>query len=393
MKTQKSQVKGFFRTFPQIKKSAKLGSHSSPRVPASVRPSTLEAQLEVAPVPDSVEWVQLGDGDTGKVYCWNMRINSAVWKVSRSSGSVPRMGEGSVTTGRGAPVSVGSTSLLCHLGEASRGEGLASPHPFLGATLEPLDRCHCVVGSIFLGPAVVLYMRQSTWLLVGPVSVFSPKLRCWVHLLRQLTEFLWTLFTAPCVWRLVVPFPFGMPQLLCIWWSMSLLFLLLPCRDAEAVSMVQTALRTLSLAVAPGQGCQCPYCAGRSGRAGRLLPVVAQRRLPMVFQTIQTPQLPWIWWSMFLLFWSCEFHSRRLWRRQSCSHSCSSLSFARGRRHSCRDAVAVSHGQHCLADHRVSPVALQQGCRCPFLCRSSDFLRYCRGGDSRAPVCSSLHAA
>ena len=44
-----SLVKVFFRTFPQNKKSAKLASHPSPRVPASVSSSTLAAQ----PVSDS----------------------------------------------------------------------------------------------------------------------------------------------------------------------------------------------------------------------------------------------------------------------------------------------------------------------------------------------------
>ena len=94
-------------------------------------------------------------------------------------------------------------------------------------------------------------------------------------------------------------------------------------------------------------------------------PVVAQRR-SMVSRTIEIPQLPLIRWSMVLLFWSCEFHSCRLWRRQPRSHSCSSLNFARSRRHSCRDAEAVSHGSHCLADQRDYPVALRQGRRCPF---------------------------
>ena len=43
-----------FRLFPNFLKSAKLAPHSSPRVPASVSPSTPAAQLEVAPVPDSI---------------------------------------------------------------------------------------------------------------------------------------------------------------------------------------------------------------------------------------------------------------------------------------------------------------------------------------------------
>ena len=56
---------GFFRTFPQILKSAKLGSHSSLRVPASVSPSTPAPQLEDAPV---------------KTHFWNRRTWKSVWK-------------------------------------------------------------------------------------------------------------------------------------------------------------------------------------------------------------------------------------------------------------------------------------------------------------------------
>ena len=46
--------KGVFRTFPQIKKSAKLGSHSGSELLPESSPSTPAAQLE-----DSVEWVRL----------------------------------------------------------------------------------------------------------------------------------------------------------------------------------------------------------------------------------------------------------------------------------------------------------------------------------------------
>ena len=54
-----SLVKGFFVLISKIKKVRSWASHSSPRVPASVSPSTPAAQLEVAPMPDSLEWVQL----------------------------------------------------------------------------------------------------------------------------------------------------------------------------------------------------------------------------------------------------------------------------------------------------------------------------------------------
>ena len=72
---------GFFRTFPQNQKSAKLASRSSPRVPTSVSPSTPAAQLEVAPLPDSVEWVQLRERHAGETYYWNRRTNSTVWQA------------------------------------------------------------------------------------------------------------------------------------------------------------------------------------------------------------------------------------------------------------------------------------------------------------------------
>ena len=85
-----SLVKGFLSTFPQIKKSAKLGPHSSPRVPASVSSSTLAAQLEDAPVPDSNEWVQFLNG--GKAYYWNRRTNATVWQ-SPPGGNVVWVGK------------------------------------------------------------------------------------------------------------------------------------------------------------------------------------------------------------------------------------------------------------------------------------------------------------
>ena len=38
------------------------------------------AQLEVAPVPDSIEWVEIRDGNSGKTYYFNRRTFSTVWK-------------------------------------------------------------------------------------------------------------------------------------------------------------------------------------------------------------------------------------------------------------------------------------------------------------------------
>ena len=79
-KMQMSLVNVFFALFPKNKKSAKLGPHSSPRVPSSVSSSTPAAQLVVEPVPVSSEWVQLRDGDAGKTYYWNRRTNQTVWQ-------------------------------------------------------------------------------------------------------------------------------------------------------------------------------------------------------------------------------------------------------------------------------------------------------------------------
>ena len=72
---------GFFRTFPQSKKSAASAASTSQRVHASVSSSTPAAQLEVAPVPDTIEWVQLSDGNTGKTYFWNRRTRVSSWLV------------------------------------------------------------------------------------------------------------------------------------------------------------------------------------------------------------------------------------------------------------------------------------------------------------------------
>ena len=57
----------------------KLGPHSSLRVPASVSSSTLAAQLEDAPVPDSIDGVELFDDIKSKTYCWNRRTRLSSW--------------------------------------------------------------------------------------------------------------------------------------------------------------------------------------------------------------------------------------------------------------------------------------------------------------------------
>ena len=66
---------GVFRTFPQIKKSAKVTSHSGSELPPHPSSSTAAAQLE-----DSVEWVRLKDDKSGKPYYWNRRSFSTVWQ-------------------------------------------------------------------------------------------------------------------------------------------------------------------------------------------------------------------------------------------------------------------------------------------------------------------------
>ena len=61
-------------------------------MPASVTSSTPSAQLEVAPLPDSIEWVQLRERFPGKTCFWNRRTNSAVWQAPAGV-EVVRIGE------------------------------------------------------------------------------------------------------------------------------------------------------------------------------------------------------------------------------------------------------------------------------------------------------------
>ena len=67
--------KGVFRTFPQVKKSAKVTSHPGSELPPHSSSWTAAAQLE-----DSVEWVRLREKHAGKTYFWNRRTNSTVWR-------------------------------------------------------------------------------------------------------------------------------------------------------------------------------------------------------------------------------------------------------------------------------------------------------------------------
>ena len=71
-----SLVKGFFRTFPQNKKSAKVASHSGSELLSESSPSTPAAQQE-----GSVEWVRLRERHAGKTYFWNRPTNSTVWQA------------------------------------------------------------------------------------------------------------------------------------------------------------------------------------------------------------------------------------------------------------------------------------------------------------------------
>ena len=104
--------------------------------------STPAAQLEVAPVPDSIEWVQLSVGDTGKAYCWNRRTRATRWTSGRLGWDDGR-GGGSSITGTGIRVSVHTTFLLCLPSEAHRVRGLASHHPFSGAFWQSCSVSSC----------------------------------------------------------------------------------------------------------------------------------------------------------------------------------------------------------------------------------------------------------
>ena len=68
-------VERVFRTFPQIKKSAKVAPHSGSELPPHPSSWTAAAQLE-----DSVEWVRLKDVTSGKPYYWHRRTRATVWQ-------------------------------------------------------------------------------------------------------------------------------------------------------------------------------------------------------------------------------------------------------------------------------------------------------------------------
>ena len=84
---------GVFRTFPRVKKSAKVGAHSRSELAAHSSSSTpgacgvvssleerfQEEKEEEEPVLESAEWVQSRD-PTGKTYYWNRRSRVTGWK-------------------------------------------------------------------------------------------------------------------------------------------------------------------------------------------------------------------------------------------------------------------------------------------------------------------------
>ena len=102
---------GVFRTFPQIKKSAKVTSHSGSELLPHPSSSTAAAQLE-----DSVEWVRLKDDKSGKPYYWN-RLSGSHRLASRWCGTPQGLRRGPATSGTWKRVSPRLTSLLFLLGE------------------------------------------------------------------------------------------------------------------------------------------------------------------------------------------------------------------------------------------------------------------------------------
>ena len=108
-----SLVKGFFRTFPQIKKSAKVTSHPGSELPPHSSSWTAAAQLE-----DSVEWVRLKDDNSGKPYTDALeRLPGSHRLASRWCGTAKGMRRDWSGTGTGTRVSPRLTSLLFLVGE------------------------------------------------------------------------------------------------------------------------------------------------------------------------------------------------------------------------------------------------------------------------------------
>ena len=118
--------------------------------------------------PDSIEWVQFSDGDTGKTYYWNRGSNLTVWQPPAGLevvwvGAQDGGGREGSTAGTSAPMSVRMPSLRCLLVDArGRSEGLGIPSPHLG--------CHCWSPSylaVMFGVIVLLEVHSlmSQWTL------------------------------------------------------------------------------------------------------------------------------------------------------------------------------------------------------------------------------------
>ena len=122
-----SLVKGFSALFTPKKKCA-LESEGA----------TLAAQLEDAPVPDSIEWVELFDDIKSKTNYWNRRTRLSSW--------LPPVGIKVFWVGtqdeegvfhywhRDTRVSTYDFSFSSSWVMGGEVRGLASPHPILGAT-------------------------------------------------------------------------------------------------------------------------------------------------------------------------------------------------------------------------------------------------------------------
>ena len=145
---------------------------------------------------------------------------------------------------------------------------------------------------------------------------------------------------------------------------------------AGLVLLVTMHLALCSLLASPGCSASWPVCTRRTVTTwcpwSKMLKTVESPQL----QSIQVADISFVAQRQFLMvqtvrrtiFFSSEHGGRcpccggpadsqvLLWRRHSCSHSCSSL-----RKSSCRfcqGAEAVSHGPGWFADHGTSPVAV-----------------------------------
>ena len=106
----------FFALLPNIKKSAKLGQHSSPRVPASVSSSTLRPCRTPTSGCSSVTPLARPTSGTDAP----MRLSGSCRQASRWSGSARGLRREGSGTGTGSPVPVVTLFLLCLLSDGRR---------------------------------------------------------------------------------------------------------------------------------------------------------------------------------------------------------------------------------------------------------------------------------